>query len=53
MLGLAAQLHDVGKIGLPDGILLKPGKLTTDEFTIVGVTATSATGSCSPCTRKI
>lgn len=35
MLGLAAQLHDVGKIGLPDGILLKPGKLTTEEFTVV------------------
>ena len=35
MLGLAAQLHDVGKIGLPDGILLKPGKLTEDEFEIV------------------
>ncbi|NIP80547.1 MAG: HD domain-containing protein, partial [Gemmatimonadetes bacterium] len=28
----AAPLHDVGKIGIPDGILLKPGKLTTDEF---------------------
>lgn len=35
MLGLAAQLHDVGKIGLPDGILLKPGKLTPGEFDIV------------------
>jgi len=28
----AAQLHDVGKIGIPDSILLKPGKLTDDEF---------------------
>lgn len=28
----AAQLHDVGKIGIPDAILLKPGKLTDDEF---------------------
>ena len=28
----AAQLHDVGKIGIPDSILLKPGKLTEDEF---------------------
>jgi putative nucleotidyltransferase with HDIG domain len=27
-----AFLHDVGKIGIPDGILLKPGKLTRDEF---------------------
>ncbi len=28
----AAPLHDVGKIGIPDGILLKPGRLTDDEF---------------------
>ena len=28
----AAPLHDVGKIGIPDEILLKPGKLTTEEF---------------------
>jgi putative two-component system response regulator len=29
---LAAQLHDVGKIGIPDRILHKPGKLDHDEF---------------------
>ncbi len=28
----AAQLHDVGKIGISDSVLLKPGKLTTEEF---------------------
>ena len=28
----AAQLHDVGKIAMPDEILKKPGKLTDDEF---------------------
>ena len=28
----AAPLHDVGKIGIPDGILLKPSKLTEDEY---------------------
>jgi len=28
---LAAPLHDVGKIGIPDQILLKPGRLTTEE----------------------
>jgi len=29
---LAAQLHDTGKIGLPDSILLKPGRLTAEEI---------------------
>lgn len=31
----AAPLHDVGKIGIPDSILLKPEKLTDDEFEIM------------------
>jgi response regulator RpfG family c-di-GMP phosphodiesterase len=31
----AAPLHDVGKLGIPDRILLKPGKLTPDEFEIM------------------
>ena len=29
---LASPMHDVGKIGIPDAILLKPGKLTEAEF---------------------
>ena len=31
----AAPMHDVGKIGIPDQILLKPGVLTPDEFAIM------------------
>jgi putative two-component system response regulator len=31
----AAQLHDIGKIGIPDEILLKPGALTIEEFAIM------------------
>lgn len=48
----AAPLHDIGKIGIPDAILLKPGKLTADEFeqikahTTVGASILS--GSRSP-----
>lgn len=28
----ASMLHDIGKVGIPDSILLKPGKLTREEF---------------------
>ncbi|WP_394192248.1 two-component system response regulator [Pseudoalteromonas atlantica] len=32
LLRQAAPMHDIGKIGIPDAILLKPGKLTSNEF---------------------
>ena len=48
----AAPMHDVGKIGIPDAILRKPGKLTAEEFevmkthTVLG--AQMLDGSASP-----
>lgn len=35
MIQQAAQLHDVGKIGVPDAILFKPGKLDPDEYELM------------------
>lgn len=35
MIRRAAPLHDVGKIGVSDTILLKPGKLTDEEFAVI------------------
>jgi putative two-component system response regulator len=35
LLQLAAPMHDIGKVGIPDAILLKPGKLTPEEWVIM------------------
>jgi putative two-component system response regulator len=35
LIGRAAPLHDIGKIAIPDSILLKPGRLTDEEFEVV------------------
>jgi putative nucleotidyltransferase with HDIG domain len=32
---VAARLHDIGKIGIPDGVLQKPGKLTPEEYGLI------------------
>jgi response regulator RpfG family c-di-GMP phosphodiesterase len=52
LIGRAAPLHDIGKIGVPDSILLKQGKLTAAEFELMKTHATIGaeilSGSCSP-----
>ena len=35
LLRLSAPMHDIGKMGIPDSILMKPAKLTAEEFEIV------------------
>lgn len=32
---VAAPMHDIGKVGIPDAVLLKPGKLTQEEFELM------------------
>jgi putative two-component system response regulator len=48
----ASPMHDVGKIGIPDRVLLKPGKLDADEWTIMkthaAIGADLLSGSNSP-----
>lgn len=35
LIRMASPLHDLGKLAVPDAVLLKPGKLTDDEFAII------------------
>ncbi|MDE1943353.1 MAG: response regulator [Betaproteobacteria bacterium] len=35
LIEMAAPMHDIGKIGIPDHILLKPGRLTTEEYDVM------------------
>ena len=37
---LTSPLHDIGKVGIPDSVLLKPARLTTEEFEIMKSHAT-------------
>ena len=41
-IGWASSLHDIGKIAIPDSIILKPGKLTADEFELIKSHTTKA-----------
>jgi putative nucleotidyltransferase with HDIG domain len=35
LLEIAALLHDIGKLGVPDSVLLKPAQLSTDEYQLI------------------
>ena len=44
----AAPLHDLGKIAIPDSILLKPGRLSDEEYEVVKTHAAARARACSP-----
>jgi putative two-component system response regulator len=54
LLYLTTPLHDIGKVGIPDNVLLKPGKLTAEEFAImqqhttIGANTLKAVAQMSP-----
>ncbi|MBC7414488.1 MAG: HD domain-containing protein, partial [Herminiimonas sp.] len=52
LLGQAAPMHDIGKVGIPDSILLKPGRLDDEEMAIMRthsqIGADILAGSASP-----
>lgn len=59
LLEIGALLHDVGKIGVPDAVLLKPGPLTKEEWIVmqahdrIGVEIVSASFTCHELTEMI
>lgn len=50
---IASTLHDVGKISIPDSILLKPSKLTEEEFTIMKTHALIGNDILSNSNKKV
>ncbi len=58
-LEVAALLHDIGKIGVPDSVLLKPGPLTEDEWSVmrthdqIGEEIISAVFNCPQLTETV
>ena len=56
---IAALLHDIGKVGVPDAILLKPGRLTAEEWDVMamhdrfGVEIINSCFQCQPLTEIV
>ncbi len=53
LLSRSAPLHDIGKVGIPDYILLKPGKLTADEWRIMQTHAKQGSDAIEHAERDI
>jgi putative two-component system response regulator len=48
LMNVAGQLHDIGKIGIPERLLNKPAELTEDEFETIMTHPTRGEGICRP-----
>ena len=53
MLYKSAPLHDIGKVGIPDNILLKPGRLTEEEFEVMKTHTTIGRDVIKSSVRKL
>ena len=53
MIAKATPLHDIGKVGIPDNILLKPGRLTPEEFEIIKTHAQIGADAISDAIRRV
>lgn len=59
MLYMTSPLHDIGKVGIPDSILLKPGRLTPEEFevmkkhAVIGGTTLEAAAAAHPTAKYL
>ena len=49
----SAPLHDIGKVGIPDSILLKPGKLSADEFETMKTHTTQGRDAIASAERRL
>jgi putative two-component system response regulator len=49
----SAPLHDIGKVGVPDAVLLKPGKLTAEEFEQVKLHTVRGRDICMAVRRSV
>lgn len=49
----AAPLHDIGKVGIPDAILLKPARLTPEEFAVMKTHAQLGADALRSCTAEL
>ncbi len=49
----SAPLHDIGKVGVPDSILLKPGRLTPEEFEVMKTHTTLARDAIEATERRL